>query len=87
MEIILNVVYGGNNLAETTTAPIVREVRRMLKKSFYYFDNEAVKQIKLFLFFISFLFMYSRNLFVLDFVRRFLPLISLKLFYPIGHIL
>ena len=50
MEIILNVVYGGNNLAETTTAPIVREVRRMLKKSFYYFDNEAVKQIKLFLF-------------------------------------
>ena len=51
MEIILNVVYGGNNLAETTTAPIVREVRRMLKKSFYYFDNEAVKQIKLFLFF------------------------------------
>ena len=51
MEIILNVDYGGNNLAETTTAPIVREVRRMLKKSFYYFDNEAVKQIKLFLFF------------------------------------
>lgn len=50
MEIILNVVYGGNNLAETTTAPIVREVRRMLKKSFYYFDNEAVKQIKLFYF-------------------------------------
>lgn len=37
MEIILNVVYGGNNLAETTTAPIVREVRRMLKKSFLLF--------------------------------------------------
>lgn len=51
MEIILNVVYGGNNLAESTTAPIVREVRRMLKKSFYSFENEAVKQIKLFLLF------------------------------------
>jgi len=37
MEIILNVVYGGNNLAETTTAPIVREVRRMLKKLFLLF--------------------------------------------------
>lgn len=51
MEIVLNVVYGGANIAESTIAPLVREIRKQLKQSFASFDNEEVKQIKFFLFF------------------------------------
>lgn len=51
MEIVVNIGYGGENLAQQTVAPQIRQLRKRLKENFEHYIQKGLTKIKIYLFF------------------------------------
>lgn len=50
MEVVINVAYGGENLAQEVLVNRVRDIRKVIKEEFSPFIQEGLEKIKIYLF-------------------------------------